>query len=109
MDAGPGLRMASGPDSALGSLPLGRTAAGGASPAWSTISSQLAAISCASAEWLDPAILSALVFRADPLSSRVVLLLAVPGPEALARGFHALGVGLRSGRLYGDQQLAANA
>src|SRR5947207_15129789 len=101
--------MASGPDSALGSLSLGWTASRGAGPARCLIPAQLAAVSGPAAEWLDPAIVSALVFRADPFSSRAVLLLAVPRPQAIACGFPDLRSGLRSGRFYGYQQLAANA
>src|SRR5947208_6517265 len=68
--SGPGRRVASGEDSALGSLPLGRSTVGRTGAAGCLVSAQLAVVSRAPAAWLDPPILSPLVFRADPLSGR---------------------------------------
>src|SRR5207245_2520044 len=104
----PGRRVASGQDSPLGSIPLGRTTLGRTGPAGCLVSAQLAFVSRALAAWLDPPILSPLVFRADSLSGGAVLLLVVQGPETDARRFPALRSGLRFGWLCGSQQLAAD-
>src|SRR6266481_6748954 len=86
----PGRRVASGEHSALGPLPLGRTALSRPRTTGCLVPAQLAVVPRAAAAWLDPPIRSPLVFRADPFSGGAVLLLAVQGPETDARGFPAL-------------------
>src|SRR5262249_12168367 len=101
--------MARASDSTLGPLLVGRTAANRPGPAGRGLPSQLAAFSMAAAKRMDTPVGAALVFRADSFSGGVVLLLAVQGLETDALRFPALGARIRARRVYGDQQLAANA
>src|SRR5882672_3044275 len=101
--------MASGTFSALGSLRVGRAAHGGPAHHGRGVSTQLASVPGAASQRMDPTVLPALVLRAHPFPGRPVLLLAVQGPEAQPRRFFGLRSGFRTGRICGNQQLAANA
>ena len=101
--------MASGQISAVGSLPLGWSAFGGASPTRGVIPAQLAVVSSASATRMDPPVLPALVFRAHPFPGGPVLLLVMPGPETESSRFPPRRSCFRTGRVCGNQHLATNA
>src|SRR5438046_700506 len=92
----------------LGSLPLGRAAHARTDDHRGRLSTQLAAVPVAAAQWLDPAAVAALVLGVDSLSGGAVLLLAVPRPEAIPLGLGAGGPRVRAGRIHRNQQLAGD-